>query len=245
MKQIANILLCGLALMVAVIAQGAITETFDGPLTDAQWIVVRSGDAQESVADVVDGRLHLRLNTLGTRDDTVKYLGIRTPQALDISEGVEIRYTLDWNQQENGCYLGAGLVLCPTAPEVTDPITHVTSAAAPDGEPTFLVFDDLGVPPGKNLRAFCTLKRNKLDRYLFTDGWPKNKTGRELNLIHMRLQLTPQTLRIWENDTLLTEITNLKLPFTQTYLYLRLQSHSNYPAREVYFDDFSVTPIPN
>lgn len=86
------------------------------------WQITREGDFKESMIDVydadptenVDFRLRRRANTIGTRDDTVKFHGVRSRYIVNFSDAKEISFDLDWNNQSNGCYLTASLYLCPT-----------------------------------------------------------------------------------------------------------------------------------
>jgi hypothetical protein len=102
----------------------AVRDNFsDGTLNPQLWQITREGDFKESVIDAydidptenVDFRLRLRANTIGTRDDTVKFHGVRSLYNVDFSEGKEISFDIDWNNQSNGCYLTASVYLCPTA----------------------------------------------------------------------------------------------------------------------------------
>ena len=99
----------------------------------------------------------------------------------------------------------------------------------------------IGVPPGQNARALLAVKGLNGERQLFTEGWPeKHRTGRKIGNQHVRLLLTPDALRIWENGKLLFETTQRVLASQEAYLYLQMSSHSNYPPREVYFDNIVV-----
>ena len=66
-------------------------EGFDhGRLDPTRWVLTAEGDFRERTVDVVDlgrrgrpdFRLRLRADTRGTRDDSVKFLGVRTLDAL-------------------------------------------------------------------------------------------------------------------------------------------------------------------
>lgn len=212
---------------------GRLDESFSGPALDrGVWCVTRKNDFQESTIDVVDGRLRLRAATIGTRDDTVKFHGVRTREAFDLSAGAEVAFELDWNDQANGCYLTAGVYLCPTA---TD--------ANPRDEENWLKFEYIGVPPGKNARALVAVQQQGRLRHLFTEGWPREqRTGRKIGRQRVRLALAGDRLEVWENDRLLFESDERAWGFSQAYLYLQMSSHSNYSPREVYFDNVLVHP---
>ncbi|HJH27349.1 MAG TPA: hypothetical protein C5S37_11430 [Methanophagales archaeon] len=122
----------------------------EGVLNPQRWQITREGDFKESIIDIydadptenVDFRLRLRANTIGTRDDTVKFHGVRSVEKVNFSDGKEISFDLDWNNQSNGCYLTASLYLCPA----------VTNGN-PREEKDWLKFEYVGVPP----RAQCPL----------------------------------------------------------------------------------------
>ncbi len=209
-------------------------ETFKGPSLDTvTWAVTRSGDFQESVADLVDGRLRLRLGTLETRDDTVKYLGIRTRRPIDLKRCRSVSFELDWNDQQNGCYLDAGLYLCPTKTDTT-----------PELEPNWLRLVYVGVPPGRNARAWLSVRRDGAERVLHDDGWPaRQRTGRPIGRQMIVLRWDGRSLAVQENGRLLCRIPDPGLRFSEAYLYLQMSSHSNYPPREVLFDNLRVRSV--
>jgi len=66
----------------------------------------------------------------------------------------------------------------------------------------------------------------------------------------VRLVLEGPLLQVWERgsgvdapEKLLFEIEQQTLPFEQAYIYLQMSSHSNYPAREVFFDEVRVGTV--
>jgi hypothetical protein len=100
------------------------SENFSGGVLNPQtWQITHEGDFEESIVEVydvnpsknVDYRLRLGMDTIGTRDDTVNFLGVRSVNKVNISDGTEISFNLDWNNQSNGCYLSGSFYLCPTA----------------------------------------------------------------------------------------------------------------------------------
>ena len=126
-----------------------LTEEFaTPPLARSVWAVTRQNDFQESTIDVVGlgkgargrgGRLRLRASTMGTDDRTVKYHGVRTTApVVDLRRPVEVSFALDWNEQANGCYLTAGIYLCPTPTDTN-----------PRDEMDWLMVEYIGVPPGE------------------------------------------------------------------------------------------------
>jgi len=89
-------------------------ETFNaGFLDPKRWETIQEGDARQSIIDVVpvdpvkqdEYWLRLGMNTIGTRDDTVKSIGIRSIDMFSFHDSTEISFDLDWNNQSNGCYL--------------------------------------------------------------------------------------------------------------------------------------------
>lgn len=215
-------------------AVSQLQETFSGPaLNDRLWSITRKNDFQESTIDIVDGRLRLRAATLGTKDETVKYHGVRTLHPLRLEQPLEISFELDWKDQKNGCYLTAGLFLCPTA---TD--------GHPGDERDWLKLEYIGVPPGQNARAWVSARTYGGERVLYDEGWPeKQRTGRKIGRQKVRLRWQENTLSLIENDQVLWEREWQGFGFPQAYLYLQMSSHSNYPPREVYFDNVSVRPL--
>jgi len=225
---LARLAVCGICGEPAPLFQDA----FDAPRLDTErWQLTRQGDVKESLIDIVDGRLRMRLDTMSTRDETVKYHGIRTKQAFSLTDGLEIAMDVDWNKQANGCYMTAGLYLSPVATE-----------ANPGGEKDWLKFEYVGVPPGQNARALLAVKVQGRERRVYTEGWPEQRKGRPIGLQKVRLVIRGNSLQIWENEQKLFETTELALPWPQVYLYLQMSSHSNYRAREVFFDNVCVRP---
>ena len=208
-----------------------------GSLDSSRWEVTSDGDFAEAIVDVIDidateatdYRLRLGANTIGT-SDPLKYLGVRSTDDLDFSAVREVAFDLDWNDQANGCYLTAGLYLCP-----------VSTDKNPGDEPNWLAFEYLGVPPGKNARFQITSASEGSFRFLFTEGWPdKQRTGREIANQHVELTIDKDRLKVMENGEELFSTNDHGQDFTQAYLYLQMSSHSNYPSRELYFDNIVV-----
>jgi len=206
-------------------------ERFGGPSLDKSlWKVTRKHDFQTWKVEVLGGRLRLMAATVGTRPETVKWVGVGSREPLvDLSRPVEVEFELDWNRQRNGCYLTAGLYLCPVASE------------APKEESDWLKVEYVGVPPGKKGRCeLATRVRGRL-HLLYTEGWPtKQRTGRPLAVQKVKLTLRDGRLELHENGKLLFDIPSLRLGFEEAYLYLQMSSHSNYPPREVFFDNVVV-----
>jgi hypothetical protein len=198
-----------------------------------KWIATRDGDFKEAVADIVEGRLRFRVGTIGTRDDTVKHLGIRSAQAVvDLARPVEIGAEMDWNKQANGCYLQASLYICPTASDKT---------AANEKE--WLRFEYVGVPPGKNARASLYRHRAGNLGELYTEGWPtKQKAGRPIGKQKVLIRLDQENAEVIENGSTWWGPAPHGLALDRAYLYAEVCSHSNYPPREIFFDNIVVRP---
>ena len=207
-------------------------ETFSGQALDEKaWVVIRLNDFQESTIDLVGGRLRLRAATINTADDTVKYHGVRSVSPVSLEAPLEISFELDWNNQANGCYLTAGMVLCPTATE-----------ANPNDEDAWFKMEYVGVPPGKNARASVSVRAKGRERVVYDEGWPREqRTGRKIGRQRVRIQWQGQTLTLVENDRILWKAKWPGFGFPAAYLYLQMSSHSNYRARQVFFDNVRKT----
>jgi hypothetical protein len=204
-------------------------DSFDGAALDLQnWRVISEGDFREQAVDVVNGRLRLRADTVATDDRTVKSLGVESLQQTMLPATYSA--TLDWNKQINGSYLSAEMQL-------------VSQAA--DKSAVTLSVQYLGVPPGNNGRLLVTRQAHPgLPEVLFNEGWPeKQKEGRPLGVMRVRVVADVDRVQVWENDRLLFE-RETSLPTAGTLVRLLLKSHSNYPAREIFFDDVSITSSP-
>ncbi|MDD1708029.1 MAG: hypothetical protein LUQ33_02495 [Methanoregulaceae archaeon] len=213
-------------------------ETFNtGFLDPERWKLTRDCDVRQSIIDVVaadpmnpgDSRLRLGMDTIGTRDDTVKYIGIRSNNRFKIGEAKEISFDLDWNNQSNGCYLTAAFYICPTK-----------TSKNPEQEPEWFKIEYIGVPPGKNGRAVIATKGDDRVRYWYTEGWPEKRDGRSLGNKHITIVPHINGITILENGTFLNTLSLEDMEFESAYLYFQMSSHSNYPFREVYFDNISV-----
>ena len=215
-----------------------------GELVSAQWQVTSSGDFSDIAVDVtdtdesenIDFQLRMRAGTLNTTSQ-MKYLGIRSAEMIDISNDIVITFDLDWNNQANGCYLGAGLYLCPF------------DSDNPKVEDDWIKFEYVGVPPGKNVRINIWKSVNGSPQEIFTDWGPRDAQGKPLGLplgqsSHtIRIELDPDALAVWQDDTEIIPPTKHNLQFTEAYLYLQMSSGTNYPPREVYFDNVLIQSV--
>ena len=209
----------------------------NGTLNHKLWQITRDGDFKESTVDIydadptkkVDYRLRLRANTIGTKDDTVKFQGVRSIEKMNFSAGKEISFDLDWNNQSNGCYLTASVYLCP-----------MVTNGNPGEEKDWLKFEYVGVPPGRNARGVIATKIDGKVRYLYTEGWPEQRTGRHIAYQRIRIILDNKSLKIIENEKEIYCTQSYELEFSSAYIYLQMSSHSNYPSREIYFDNVVI-----
>ncbi len=206
-------------------------DDFDGKaLDERRWEVFRENDFRESAADVIKGRLRLQASTLGTLDDTVKVVGVRSKASFDLSAGATILCEIDWNNQTNGCYLTAGILLCAA-----------DAGGVWSSQEDWLKVEYVGVPPGRNTRMLVAVRSRGLEKHLHTEGWPdKQRVGRHIGRQRIRLVVSGKTIEVWENGTRLVRHDGVTLPFARACLCLQMTSHSNYPAREVFFDNVRV-----
>jgi hypothetical protein len=203
-----------------------------GRLDEKVWRITRTNDFQKSTIDVLAGRLRLHAATIGTKPDTVKFHGVRTLlPVVDFSTPVAVGVELDWNKQANGCYMTAGVYLCATGADT-----------GPTAEPDWVAVEYAGVPPGRNARCLVSARVAGQTRQLFTEGWPENRRGRPIGVQRIRLEHGHVGLRVVENDKVLYGLPRHGLAFTKAYIYIQMSSHSNYPPREVFFDNVEVRP---
>ena len=209
-----------------------------GTLNANTWQITKDGDFKEWAVDVVEGNkedhcLRLKTDTLGTRDDTVKFIGVRSKEKFDISS-TTISFDLDWNNQDNGSYLTAGLYISPEK-----------SKENPEELENWLNIQYVGVLPGKNARCEVLAKTNGKLKVLYWEGWPEKKEGRQISYQRIKVIIDEGALKVIENNIIIFETKSYRLSFRQVYLYFQMSSHSNYPAREVFFDNIAVSATSN
>lgn len=217
-------------------APASLREEFGtGALDTDAWIPTQDGDLRARETDVVDSagggdfRLRLGVDTLGTGDETVKFLGVRSARPVRIGNGTEVSFDLDWNNQSNGCYLSASFYLCPTATE-----------SNPEGERDWLKFEYVGVPPGRNARAVVASSVDGRIETLFADGWPDRREGRPIGDQRVRIALGDGAITVLENEREVYRSDGPVVDLSFAFVYLQMSSHSNYPLREVFFDNVVV-----
>lgn len=201
-------------------------------LDEAKWVHTVQNDFEKEIAAPKDGRLQLAASSVGTDDKTVKFHGVRTKDAVvDMAKGTQINYEVDWSKQSNGCYMTTGIWICPT--EQDNPRDAKDS----------IEFNYIGVPPGKTARGWVTATTGGINRRLMTEGWPNEKTGREIGLQKITIKVNRDNLVITENDKVILEVKDLGAKFDKGYLYLQHSTHSNYRLRSVFFDNVVVKAL--
>ncbi|MFC1714360.1 hypothetical protein ACFL6S_11890 [Candidatus Poribacteria bacterium] len=219
-------------------------DNFDRDILDgSRWVITQDGDFNQFAVDFQNigveeesnYRLRLIANTRGT-SDPLKYLGVRSIRKIDFAKGREISFDLDWNNQQNGCYLTASLYICPSVGE------------NPKKERNWLKFEWTGVPPGKNIRTNVWGRINGGLKQLYTDWGPRDENGRAKGKVvkpgnhRVRLLLDKTDIRVWVDRKEIYHGPH-SLIFTSGYLYLQMSSGTNYPTRMVYFDNVIVTAL--
>jgi hypothetical protein len=213
----------------------------ESELDMSRWKLTRDGDFNQMAVDLQrveregrdDHRLRLMANTLET-SDPIKHLGIRSVERMDLSQLRAVSFDLDWNAQRNGCYLAAALYICPVESE------------NPRKEKEWVKFEWTGVPPGKNIRTNVWAKANGGLKQLYTDWGSRDENGRPQGRTvapgEHRIQLLfgDRGIRI-SVDSRQIFYAEHSLSFAAGYLYLQMSSGTNYPSREVYFDNINVT----
>jgi hypothetical protein len=211
------------------------TEDFAGSHLDTnRWQTTSEGDFREwdvSVTPAADTfRLAISADTQGTRDDTVKFVGVRGKSPIRIERDVRVSVDLDWNKQSNGSYLSAAVVLCP-----------YETSESPFKLSDWLKVEYVGVPPGTNARMVVGLKKRGQERTLHQEGWPEtNRSGRPIGLQHLVIVFHGRSMQVWENDRLAYDAKERVADFESAFLYLQVSSHSNFRRRTILFGDIRV-----
>jgi hypothetical protein len=202
-------------------------------LVSKEWEPTSEGDFEHSSVKLIGTRIRLRCATRGTPGGTVKVLGVRRCEEIDLRPGTRITVDLDWNRQANGSGMSAGIVL---APAVTQGNPFALDQA--------LWLEYVGIPPGQNGRRVIAVREDADNRYLDTEGWPEsNRQGRKIGLQKIVIEIGADgSVRFFENGELVCGGPARTLKFKKGYLYLQMSSRSNYPPREIFFDGVAITP---
>lgn len=171
------------------------------------------------------------MDTCGASDELVRR-GLRTVRALPLLDLAGMSLEIDWNGQANGCYLEAAIYL---SPETTD--------ATPEDCRDWWKLCYIGGPPGKTGRAWSSVQLHGGERTIYTEGWPERRAGRALGRQRLSLRRTKDGFQVSENGLPLFSMPAADLPFAQAYVCVQVTSHSNYPLREVLFDDIRMGQI--
>lgn len=218
----------------------ALRDDFSGPrLDESKWVRTRCNDFAAERVHLLNGMLRLAASTLGTDSRTVKWHGVRSRRrVVRVARGAVVAFELDWPDQINATYMSAGAYICPTASD------------NPHGEASWLRVVYVGVPPGQTARCLVSVRTAGQERMLLTEGWPRDRRGRAIDRQRIRITLSPDPragrsrlavrVTVLENGATILEPTLVRLGFRKAYLYLQHSSHSNYPLREVLFDDVVV-----
>lgn len=221
---------------------GVFVEDFEKGLLDlSRWEVTSDGEFTEAYMDVIDVApgeeadhwLRLRANTIGT-SDPLKYLGVKSRHTVNFTTAKEILFDLDWNKQTNGSYLTASFYLCPSKSD------------NPKEENDWLKFEYVGVPPGRNVRINILAKVDGVVYPLHIDWGPRDDNGRPLgrplglSSHRISLFLDKSCVRVVQDDEEIFPLSKHNLNFTTAYIYLQMSSGTNYPSREIYFDNIIV-----
>jgi len=244
-----TLLLCVLLAVVSLLPanNGIIYDDFEyGRLDTSRWEITDDGVFRELIVDVsdvdpsdsTDYRLRLRSSTTGT-PSPVKVLGVRNRTAVDFRRGMTISCDIDWNSQKNGSYLTASVCICPTI------------ADNPKREPNWLAFELIGVPPGRNVRAGLWSRVNGSLKQLFEDWGDRDAQGRPLGkpaggrARTIRIVMDDTSVQLFEDGNRVLPIAEHHLNFTEGYLYLQMSTGTNFPSREIYFDNLVVLEGPS
>jgi hypothetical protein len=82
-------------------------------------------------------------------------------------------------------------------------------------------------------------RKGSMPQWLFNEGWPeKQRTGRLITKVHVELKFDDGKWQVLEDGKPpFAASAQPKLGFAKAHLYLQMTSHSNYPPREVFFDN--------
>ena len=67
-----------------------------------------------------------------------------------------------------------------------------------------------------------------------------NRKGRSISVQRITIVIRDRSYQVFENDVLQYESKGAELSFDSAHVYLQMSSHSNYRAREVYFDNLRI-----
>ena len=189
-------------------------------------------DENKSAIKTEETGLRMELETYGRRHDEVSVVAVAWKPALDfLTQPQTITLDLEWLEDSNAAYLSAGLAIVPEdSPLSGDPrdlpeVTHLSF---------------IGVGPGAWARRELLVQRKGQEIARETEGWPeKQKEGRQLNQVTVKLVVTDALIRIEEEGRDAVSI-SANLGFARGRLVLFLASHSNSMRRAVRFRQLRV-----
>ncbi len=185
-------------------------------------------------------KLQISLQTIQLPPESVYLIGLKTKQSKSFfleNEKQEkkinphqLGFTLDWNQQFNGSYLSAGLI-----------ITQSSQIPSFQSLSDYIAIEYIGVPPGKNGRLQISEKHAGNLKIVYDEGWPQlQREGKLLGIQKILAQYSSQGLEIKENDNIVLHSHHTALFEQSVFFYFFVQSHNNYYERTVFFDDIFV-----
>lgn len=217
-------------------------DSFNESELDASiWKITVSGDFSDKRVDIYDKdpsvkkdmRLRIKAGTISTTSP-VKTLGVMCHEIIDFTDGITIEGELDWNSQRNGSYLSAVIMLSPEVLENMDKMADL------------IALEYSGVPPGKNIKVVMSKKIRRSLKVLYKDSGPSDALGRGAGRdpgnesIFFRIYIDKENIQFSENKTDKISLSPHALNFTSGYFYIQMRSGTNYPDREIYFDNVRI-----
>jgi len=215
---------------------GNFSDDFSKNNIDAdKWKIIKDGDFKNVAIDILNPgeKLRLKADTINTNSST-KYLGIKSIETIDLSGKRTISFDFEWNNQFNGSYLSGAIYLCPT------------DTNNPKKESNWLAMEYTGVPPGKNVRINVWSKVNNSLKEIYTDWGKKDKKGKAQGITfgdkphNMKIIVEQDTITVIENNKELVKFNKELFNSNSAFIYIQMSTGTNYPSREIYFDNISV-----
>ena len=158
-------------------------------------------------------RLGISADTRGTRDDTVKFVGVHGAFTIRLDGRFASRSTWIGTSRAMAAMLGGGS--CSRRIR----IRRVRSSLR-----DWLKVEYVGVPPGTNARMVIGLRGGQ-ERTLHNEGWPEtNRAGRTIGLQHLVIVFRDQIVQVRENDQLVYDSKQRVADFNSAFLYLQMSS---------------------
>ena len=78
-------------------------------------------------------------------------------------------------------------------------------------------------------------------RTVHTEGWPDaNRQGRRIGVQDVAVRLREGAVEVWEGERRVWRFRAGEIAPAPLHVYLQMSSHSNYPARSIYFERIQV-----